>query len=114
MAESGEQSLSERRREAWDRYEAARQNLCEENTTTTRASDHSTPHAARAYEINLQKTRDEVDRLLLEYQDLDRQYMESQMLELQRSQRLATWASFAVAAVVGLATLIELISRLVK
>lgn len=36
------------------------------------------------------------------------------MLELQRSQHLATWASFAVAGVVGLATVISTLVALFK
>jgi hypothetical protein len=36
------------------------------------------------------------------------------MLELQQSQRWATWASFAVAAVVGLATIVSTMVALFK
>jgi hypothetical protein len=36
------------------------------------------------------------------------------MLELQRSQRLATWASFAVAAVVGVATVVSTVIALLR
>lgn len=46
-----------------------------------------------------------------EYEDQQRARMEEEMLQLQRSQRLATWASFAVAAVVGATTIADWISR---
>lgn len=36
------------------------------------------------------------------------------MLDLQRSQRLATWASFVVAAAVGLATIANIVVALLK
>lgn len=65
------------------------------------------PEARFADEHKLQSAREEADQLFRQYYDLDRQRVESEMLKLQRSQRLATWASFAVAALVGAATIIN-------
>lgn len=69
-------------------------------------SGYGDPEARAQDEHHLQSARHEAERLFREYHDLDRRDMESKMLKLQRSQRLATWASFAVAAVVGLATVV--------
>jgi hypothetical protein len=62
----------------------------------------------------MQTAKDEAERLFREYQDIDKNRIESQMLALQRSQRLATWASFTVAAVVGTATVVSTIVALFK
>ena len=62
----------------------------------------------------LQSARENAERLFREYHDIDRQYIQSEMLKLQRSQRLATWASFAVAAVVGAATIVNIVVGLLK
>lgn len=72
------------------------------------------PGARAADEHRLHSVRHDADRFFREYQDLDRRDMEIKMLELQRSQRLATWASFAVAAVVGVATVISTLVALFK
>ena len=40
--------------------------------------------------------------------------LDLKMLALQRSQRLATWASFAVAAVVGVATVVNILVAIFK
>lgn len=64
------------------------------------------PQARAADEHRLESARLDAERLFREYHDLDRRELERTMVELQRSQRLATWASFAVAVVVGLATVI--------
>jgi hypothetical protein len=56
---------------------------------------------------SLESAKHEAERLFREYHDLDRGYIESEMLKLQQSQRLATWASFAVAAAVGIATIVQ-------
>jgi hypothetical protein len=77
-------------------------------------SGYGDTEARRADEHRLQSTKDVAERLFREYHDLDRQHMESEMIELQRSQRLATWASFAVAAVVGLATIVSTVVALFK
>lgn len=62
----------------------------------------------------LETARIDAERLLQEYADLDRRYIQHHMLRLQHSQRLATWASFAVAAVVGVATIGNIIFQIVK
>lgn len=77
-------------------------------------SGYGDPDARAQDEHRLQTARNNADRLFQEYHDLDRRDMELKMLELQRSQRLATWASFAVAAVVGVATIVSTIVALLK
>ena len=77
-------------------------------------SGYGDPDARAADEHRLQSARLDAERLFREYHDLDRRDMELKMLELQRSQRLATWASFAVAAVVGLATVVSILVALFK
>ena len=70
------------------------------------------PDARAADEHRLQSARHEAERLFREYHDLDRRDLELMMLKLQRSQQRATWASFVVAAVVGLATVISILVAL--
>lgn len=70
-------------------------------------SGYGDPDARTSDEHRLQTARQEAERLFREYIDLDRRILESKMLVLQRSQQLATWASVAVAAVVGLATVVS-------
>ena len=53
------------------------------------------PDARASDDHRLESARLDSERLFREYHDLDRREMELKMLELQRSQRLATWASFA-------------------
>lgn len=77
-------------------------------------SGYGDPDARAQDEHRLQTARHNADRLFQEYHDLDRRDMELKMLELQRSQRLATWASFAVAAVVGVATIVSTVAALLK
>lgn len=72
------------------------------------------PNARAADEHRLESARLEAERLFREYHDLDRRELERKMVELQRSQRSATWASFAVAVVVGLATVISTLIALFK
>lgn len=72
------------------------------------------PEARAADEHRLQSARLDAERLFREYYDLDRRDMELKMLDLQRSLRLATWASFAVAVVVGLATVISTVIALFR
>ena len=76
-------------------------------------SGYGDPEARSQDEHRLQSARNKAERLFREYHDLDRRDMEARMLELQRSQRLATWASFVVAVVVGLATVVSTIIALV-
>ncbi|WP_447971017.1 hypothetical protein [Nitrospira sp. M1] len=77
-------------------------------------SGYGDPDARAADEHRLQSARLDAERLFREYNDLDRREMEIKMLALQRSQRLATWASFAVAAVVGLTTVVSTLLALFK
>jgi hypothetical protein len=77
-------------------------------------SGYGDPDARVADEHRLQSARLGVERLFREYNDLDRRDIESKLLDLQRSQRLATWASFAAAAVVGLATVVSILVALFK
>lgn len=77
-------------------------------------SGYGDPDARLADEHSLQSAKEEADRLFREYNDLEKRRIESKMLELQRSQRLATWASFAVAAVVGVATVVSTVFALLS
>lgn len=77
-------------------------------------SGYGDPDARLANEHRLQTARLEAERIFREYHDLERRDMEFKMLKLQRSQTLATWASFAVAAVVGLATVVSTLIALFK
>lgn len=53
------------------------------------------------------------ERLFREYHDLS-QETELKMLGLQKAQHLATWDSFAVAALVGVATIVGTVVTLLK
>lgn len=105
-----------------DNVQAARARWLEANEAASRlaaelfqpGSGYGDPEARAADEHRLQSARLEAERLFREYHDLDRRDMELQMLQLQRSQRLATWASFAVAAVVGLATVVSTLVALFR
>jgi hypothetical protein len=77
-------------------------------------SGYGDPDAREADVHRLQSAKDEAERLLHEYNDLDRRQIQSEMLHLQRSQRLATWASFSVAAAVGIATVVNIVVALLK
>lgn len=77
-------------------------------------SGYGDPDARSADQHRLESARLDAERLFREYHDLDRRQMELKMFELQRSQRLATWASFAVAAVVGFATVVSTLVTLFK
>lgn len=77
-------------------------------------SGYGDPEARMQDEHRLQTSRHEAQRLFQEYHDLSRQETELKMLELQKSQRLATWASFAVAAMVGVATIVGTVVTLLK
>ena len=77
-------------------------------------SGYGDPQAQMADEHRLQSARNDAERFFKEYHDLDRRDIECKMIELQRSQRLATWASFAVAAVVGVATIVSTVAALLK
>lgn len=77
-------------------------------------SGYGDPEARVADEHRLQSARHDAERFFQEYNNLDRRDIELKMLELQRSQRLATWASFTVAAVVGVATVVGTLVALLK
>ena len=77
-------------------------------------SGYGDPDARANDEQRLLSARHETERLFREYRDLERQDVESKLLRLQRSQTLATWASFAVAAVVGLATIASTLMALLR
>lgn len=59
----------------------------------------------RSHEQRLASARRQAEERFREYDALSRRHTEAEMLRLQRSQSLATWASFAVAVVVGIAQL---------
>lgn len=65
------------------------------------------PFTQQSAAHQVETARNEAESLFLEFQRLDRRDVDSTMLKLQRSQHLATWASFVVAAVVGLATVVS-------
>ena len=77
-------------------------------------SGYGDPEAKAADEHRLNSARHEAERLFLEYQDIDKRETEKKMLSLQKSQHLATWASFTVAAVVGLATISDILVKFIK
>jgi hypothetical protein len=77
-------------------------------------SCYGDPDARTVDEHRLQSARHDAERFFREYHNLDRRKMELKLLELQRSQSLATWASFAVAAVVGMATVASTLVALFK
>lgn len=77
-------------------------------------SGYGDPEARMQDEHRLQTARHEAERLFREYYDLSRQETEQKMLRLQKSQQLATWGSFSVAAMVGVATIIGTVVTLLK
>ena len=72
------------------------------------------PEARLQDEHRLHTAKHEAERLFREYHDIMQRETEAKMLEIQRSLRLATWASFAVAVAVGLATIISTVVALAK
>jgi hypothetical protein len=77
-------------------------------------SGYGCPEAEAQDRHRLETARSEAERRFREYQDLERQHTQRQMLQLQRSQQLATWASFCVAAAVGVATIVGIIMQAAK
>jgi hypothetical protein len=77
-------------------------------------SGYGHPDALAQDVHRLEAARAEAERLFREYHDLDRQHIEHEILGVQRSQTLATWASFAVAAVVGIATVVQILVVLLR
>lgn len=72
-------------------------------------SGYGDPDARKDDEQRLISVRHEAEIRYREFQDLDRRDLDLKMLALQRSQRSATWASFAVALVVGVATIVNIL-----
>ena len=77
-------------------------------------SGYGDPEAQASDEHLLQSARHNAENLYREYNDIERRKIEHKMLDLQRSQRLATWASFVVAAAVGFATITNIVVALLK
>ena len=77
-------------------------------------SGYGDPDARASDEHHLHSARHDAERFFREYHDLDRRNTELKILTLQRSQHLATWASFAVAAVVGIATVVNTLVAIFK
>lgn len=78
------------------------------------AGGYGCPDALLEDQHRRDAARLDAERLFQEYQDLDRRWVQQQMLRLQRSQQLATWASFSVAVAVGIATIAGIIAQIVK
>lgn len=77
-------------------------------------SGYGDPDARLNDEHQLHIAKEEAERLYREYNDLDRNLIDEEILSLQRSQKLATWASFVVAAAVGVATIVQIVIALMK
>jgi hypothetical protein len=70
-------------------------------------SGHGDPDALRADEHRLSTVKEEAERFFREYQDVATQESQSQLLSLKR-------ANFVVVALVGLATILQLVFALTK
>lgn len=110
MSRIREGSATEAARARWLESSQAASNLAE--GLFHPGDGYGDPDARAADQHLLDSARLEAERLFREYHDLDRREIDRRMLELQRSQRLATWASFAVAALVGLATVVSIVVAL--
>lgn len=77
-------------------------------------SGYGDPEARLQDEHHLQTAKYEAERLFQTYHDVAQRQNEEKLLQLQTSQHLATWASFAVAFAVGVATVISTIMGLAK
>jgi hypothetical protein len=77
-------------------------------------SGYGCPEAEMQDRHRLETARRDAERRYQEYQDEERRYTQQQMLQLQRSQQMATWASFCVAAAVGIATIVSVIIQVLK
>ena len=76
-------------------------------------SGYGDPDARLADEHRLCSAKEEAERLYREYNDLHRNRIDDELIKLQRSQKMATWASFSVAAVVGIATIVQIVMNVV-
>lgn len=77
-------------------------------------SGYGDPQAEVGDKYRVEAARADAQRLLQEYHDLDRKLNEQKLSDLQKSQTLATWASFAIAFVVGVTTIISTVLQLIK
>ena len=77
-------------------------------------SGYGDPHAEKADNYRVEAVRADAQRLMQEYHDIDRRLMDEKINKLQKSQTIATWASFTVAFVVGVTTIISVIWQLAK
>lgn len=77
-------------------------------------SGYGDPQAEAGDKYRVEAARADAQRLMQEYHDIDRQLNERRISDLQKSQTLATWASFAVAFVVGAATIVGTILQIIK
>lgn len=75
-------------------------------------SGYGSPEAEMQDRHRLETARREAERRFREYEDLERSHTQREMLRLQRSQQIATWASFCVAAAVGVATIVQVVVSL--
>ncbi|MCG6478126.1 hypothetical protein K6U43_00565 [Vibrio parahaemolyticus] len=75
-------------------------------------SGYGDPQAEIQDRYRVETAKNEAHRLMLEYHDLDRRLMDIKINQLQKSQTIATWASFTVAFVVGLATVVSTVLQL--
>lgn len=77
-------------------------------------SGYGDPDALMADQHRVQAAKDEAERLFQDYDALSRRFSDERMLALHRSQHRATWASFTVALVVGVATVWNIIVELMR
>lgn len=109
-------NLRDQEEQAKNRWEAAQQRLAQVDGERLQPGDGYGDGGMSqiAWEQGFRTASNEEQRLYREYQHIGRRRIDDEMLALQRSQKLATWASFAVAAAVGLATIVQTILALVK
>jgi hypothetical protein len=77
-------------------------------------SGYGCPEAEMQDRHRLETARCEAERRFREYEDLERARTQREMLRLQRSQQLATWGSFCVAAAVGIATIVQVVLSIAR
>ena len=99
-------------REKWHKSSESAASLAQELFQP--GDGYGDPDTRLADEHRLNSARFEADRLFRHYDALDRQLTGSKMLALQSSQRLATWASFAIALAVAVATIADLAINVFK
>lgn len=107
MQEDNDSTNVESARTKWIKASDAASKLHTELFQT--GSGYGSPDERAAGEHKLASSRLEAERLLREYYDIDRRFMNREMLKLKRSQTLATWASFTIAVVVGVATVFDIV-----